>query len=362
MTDPTVFEGTIVTRLAAFARHLGLDPYALATRAGLRRDDVDDPTRLQRIDEVARLYRELAEATGDEAVGLRVAAHSALRDYGLMGLIFAHSPTVGASLDHLARVFTALLAHAELRVTGEGRLVRLSMSFEFDHPGLAQLRQDTLSAVFLHLQRRAGPDFRPVAVKLHQLARDRAPFDDFFGVAVQFGATADEVLFAAEALDAPVPGHDPLVLHHLLASVEVHLARRRAAANRSSRLLRLRGCVVDMESGTVTRGEPGPDRAPAPARHPRGVTVLHLTSRERELLEYFARRKNEVVTHDDLERDVWQLGRAVISHAPAVAIRRLRAKIEPAGRRPMNLLTVFGEGWKLVVTEGPEADAAPPAR
>lgn len=361
MTDSTVFEGTIVTRIAAFARRLGVDPYALANRAGLRPEDVDDPTRLHRIDQVAGLYRELADATGDEAVGLHVAAQSALRDYGLMGLIFANSPTLGASLDHLARVYTSLLASAELRVVREGRLVRLITTFEHDHPGLALIRQDTLAAIHLHLRRGGGDAFRPVAVKLHQLARDRALFDDFFGVAVQFGAPADELLFAADVLDTPVQGHDPLVLHHLLESVEVHLARRRAAAHRSSRLLRLHGCVVDLETGTVTRTEAS--ARPARSERPeRAIAVLHLTSRERELLEYFARRKNEVVTHDDLERDVWQLGRTVISHAPAVAIRRLRAKIEPPGRRPMNLLTVFGEGWKLVVTEGTEGDAATSAR
>ncbi len=346
MTDTTVFEGTVVTRLAAFARHAGLDPDALATRAGLRRDDVDDPTRLHGIDHVANLYRALADATQDEAVGLRIAAQSALRDYGLMGLIFAHSPTLGAALDHLARVYTALLAHAELRVTREGRLVRLTSTYEYDHPGLTQLRQDTLGAIFLYLRTYAGPAFHPVAVKLHQLARDRAPFDDFFGVAVQFGATADELLFGADVLDTPVSGHDPLVLHHLLESSEVHLARRRAAAQRASRVLHLRGCVVDLETGTVTRTE-GAGRPGG-----RAMAVVHLTSRERDMLEYFARHKNEVVTHDDLERDVWQLGRAVISHAPAVAIRRLRAKIEPTAKHPINLLTVFGEGWKLVVTEG----------
>jgi DNA-binding response OmpR family regulator len=73
------------------------------------------------------------------------------------------------------------------------------------------------------------------------------------------------------------------------------------------------------------------------------------TSRERELLEFFAARPNQVVTHTEIEQAIWHLGSAVISHAPAVAIRRLRQKIEPKGSRPVNLLTMFGDGWKLVV-------------
>ena len=68
-------------------------------------------------------------------------------------------------------------------------------------------------------------------------------------------------------------------------------------------------------------------------------------------MEYLASRPNEVVSHEALERDVWGIGKMVITHAPAVAIRRLRQKIEPKGRKPMNLVTVFGEGWRLVVPE-----------
>src|SRR5690606_23454728 len=120
-------------------------------------------------------------------------------------------------------------------------------------------------------------------------------------------------------------------------AAETHLARRREAAHAQSRRLRLQGCVVELDTGKVVRRE----------------GVLTLTTKERALLEYFAAHPNQVVTHDDLEREVWEIGRTVITHAPAVAIRRLRQKIEPAGQKPTNLITVFGEGWRLV---GPGVD------
>jgi tetratricopeptide (TPR) repeat protein len=73
-----------------------------------------------------------------------------------------------------------------------------------------------------------------------------------------------------------------------------------------------------------------------------------LTEREAALLRYLAQRLGEAVRRDRLEREVFGFRAGTRSEAVPVAIRRLRAKIEPSPDAPTLLLTVQGVGWRLV--------------
>ena len=303
---------------------------------GLTAEGAADPERLHHLARGAGLHQVVAEALNDPALGLSLAQHSAPRDYGIIGLLFQHAETVLDAFRTLGSFYGQLLASAWLTIDESGDEVRVLHGFRGDLPGLDFVRQDAMAAFFLQSRRAAGGTWAPLSVSFAQVPADPRPFHELFGVTVKFGADQDEMVLRREWLTARSPGADPLLLAHLRGAAEVHMARRRAAAGQHVALVRLRGCTVDVVGGIVHRGK----------------EVLHLTSRERELLEALARRPNQVVTHEELERDVWRIGRTVVTHAPAVAVRRLRQKIEPAeSERPVNLLTVFGEGWKLVVQD-----------
>lgn len=108
-------------------------------------------------------------------------------------------------------------------------------------------------------------------------------------------------------------------------------------------ILRLRGCVVDLDLREVRRDD--------------GATEA-LTDKEVELLTWMGNRPGEVIPVEDLEREVWGFAPATLSRAVSAAVRRLRHKIEPT-QKPVNLLTVFGTGWRLNVVEVLPAIAAP---
>jgi predicted ATPase/Tfp pilus assembly protein PilF len=72
-----------------------------------------------------------------------------------------------------------------------------------------------------------------------------------------------------------------------------------------------------------------------------------LTEREYQVLLYLHANLDRVVTREALERDVWQYASGIKSHAVAVAMRRLRAKMEEDPKNPVYLLTVFGTGFRL---------------
>ncbi len=75
---------------------------------------------------------------------------------------------------------------------------------------------------------------------------------------------------------------------------------------------------------------------------------VRLTSADAELLRYLADRAEQVVPREDIERDVWRLAPGVRSEAVPVAIRRLRSRVEADPSDPVNVLTVYGVGWRLV--------------
>ena len=332
--DPTVFEATIVRRCFAYAEKVGADLAALRNTAGFTEAEVADTERMLPIARAVRLFQAASNLLHDPALGLHVAAASRARDYGLIGLIFDHQPRLDDGLDVLSRTYSAFLASASLEIIREPGRTRVVSSWEYEHAGLDFIRQDAITAIYLQLKRVGGGDWLPLGVRLRQASVVPEEFERLFGIPVTFGAEDDELILDPVELARPNPNADPIVLSHLMEAAEVHLERRRAASGQQSRVLHLSGCTVDLTEGVVRRGSDS----------------TWLTTKERDLLEYFANHKNEVVTHEEIERDVWHIGRTVVSHAPAVAIRRLRQKIEPPKGRPVNLVTVFGEGWKLVVS------------
>lgn len=327
----------MVIRLLRFLERHGYPLEPAIAAAGLPPDALTPRARLYPLAQSCRLHAYLQAVTGDAAVGLRIAREAAPVDYGLIGLLWSHHANLDTALDALSHYYSLFLEGAAIEVRRVPGATHVVSRWDHDHPGLDVLRIEALASIYLQSRAASTEPWTPLAVRFRQAAQPVAPFLEVFGVEPEFGAAEDELVIDPVHLRQPIPTADAALLGHLLEAAETHLARRREASQAQARRLQLQGCVVDLDSGVVE----------APGR------VQTLTTKERALLEYFADRPNDVVTHDDLEREVWGIGRTVITHAPAVAIRRLRQKIEPHGRKPVNLVTVFGEGWRLVV---PEAD------
>ena len=92
-------------------------------------------------------------------------------------------------------------------------------------------------------------------------------------------------------------------------------------------------CVVDLEVGEVRRNDERTER---------------LTTREVALLRYLSTRIGEDVSRNELHGKVWGFSEHTISRAASDTVRRLRRKIELDVTQPRHLLTVHGEGYRLV--------------
>jgi len=84
-----------------------------------------------------------------------------------------------------------------------------------------------------------------------------------------------------------------------------------------------------------------------------------LTTREAQLLQYLADRPEKDVSRDELLETIWEYKAHYATRAVDVAMRRLRAKIEPDPSHPIHLISVHGVGYRFVPASAPIAVQTP---
>lgn len=78
----------------------------------------------------------------------------------------------------------------------------------------------------------------------------------------------------------------------------------------------------------------------------RGQAKVQLPPREFQLLEYFLRHPNQVLTRDQIEQYLWEWGGEPESNAVTAAVRRLRQRLQPIDAADW-IETVYGMGYRL---------------
>jgi DNA-binding response OmpR family regulator len=76
---------------------------------------------------------------------------------------------------------------------------------------------------------------------------------------------------------------------------------------------------------------------------------LALSGREFELLRYLLAHRNEVVSREQLLRDVWGYHQLSVTRTVDNYIAKLRTQLEPKPHEPRFLVTVHGCGYQLLV-------------
>ena len=144
------------------------------------------------------------------------------------------------------------------------------------------------------------------------------------------------ILTARDSIEDRIRGLDsgaddylvkPFAFGELVARLKALLRR---VVTTSETVLHVKELVIDVLSRRVQRA--GRD--------------IELTPRQYEMLEYFARHQDQVVTRQMLAEDVWRAATATWTNVIEVQVTQLRKKIEMAGCEQL-LHTVRGEGYLL---------------
>jgi DNA-binding response OmpR family regulator len=117
------------------------------------------------------------------------------------------------------------------------------------------------------------------------------------------------------------------------------LARLRALQRRSPQFqpqqLSVGNLTLDYSSSTVVSQNPQGDKQ-----------VILLTNKEFQLLEYFMKHPNQIVTTDQIRYQLWEVSSETISNVVAAQMRLLRRKLTNSGCT--NLIeTLHGLGYRL---------------
>ncbi len=147
---------------------------------------------------------------------------------------------------------------------------------------------------------------------------------------------SDEEIIQGLRLGADDYVSKPFSVAQLVSRVEAVL--RRSHGGMQAAVLRLaRDVEVDTEnlSGISQSGE------------------LVFTRREIEILKYLARHASRPVSREELLSAVWGYARHldIETRTVDIHIAKLRRKIEPDPKAPVNLLTVRGAGYRLMIAD-----------
>ena len=132
----------------------------------------------------------------------------------------------------------------------------------------------------------------------------------------------------------------PFGMAELLARSKVVL-RRKARATTGDSVVRIDRLKIDLAARNVFLDD----------------ERLTLTPKEYRLLQVLAQYPGNVVTHQELLKEIWGLPHINDTHYLRIVVRKLRQKIEADPNQPHILLTELGVGYRLAPPNEPAEPA-----
>ena len=218
----------VITRLACErAKQEGVEVDLLLRKAGLTRQQIDDPRARLPVKSQIRFVELAAKALDDEYLGFHLAQKFDLRMGGLFYYVLASSDTLGEALQRGARYSTIVNEGVTLRLR-EAKGIRIN----FEYAGVSRhsdRHQIEFSMVALIRIWRQLTNRHLQASRVsftHRRRNDTAELKTFFGSDVAFGAAADEVIFPTSIKQIAVVDADPYLNDVLIKYCDEALSAR----------------------------------------------------------------------------------------------------------------------------------------
>jgi hypothetical protein len=200
----------LLTRLAcARAKAAGIDLPPLLRRVRLSIQGIEDESiRLGVATQIGSLNL-LADALDDPLLGFRLGQDIDLRRTGFLYYVAASSDILGHAMQGLARCAVTLNEGVRLEADW-GKTLHIG----FGYTGVSRQSdrhqiEGWITAIIRCCRQITGRDLTPLAVRtMHQRIAESAKIDNYFGCAIEFGATGDEIVFSGEAAKLPVTNAD----------------------------------------------------------------------------------------------------------------------------------------------------------
>ena len=215
----TVFaRAATLTNYMEVARQLSLNTPRLLAQVGLSASILDVPNQRIPVDNVVRLLEQSAQASGCESLGLRMAEHRQLSDFGEVSLLLSHLPNLRQALQVIVQyrhLFNDSLA-LFIEEAGKTVIIREEVITDIAMPS----RQATELAVgvmyrFCAAQVGVGTNWHPISVNFtHDAPADLSIHKRLFGCKLEFGSEFNGIVCQAADLDIANPLANAAMARH----------------------------------------------------------------------------------------------------------------------------------------------------
>lgn len=218
----------VITRVAsARLTAAGIDPGPLLKQAGITRQQIDDSSLRINVQGQIGFLNLAAAVLHDDFLGFHLAVPAEIREIGLLYYVAASSETLGDALRQASRYSS---------IVNEGVLLKYAndVGITFEYVGVSRHldrhQMEFFATLLVRICRKlTGQRIVPERVRFtHQRDAASPEFVDFFGDNVEFGAVADDVMFAPSTGQLPVISADPYLNRILIKYCDEALALRPA--------------------------------------------------------------------------------------------------------------------------------------
>jgi AraC-like DNA-binding protein len=221
---------SIVQGFLFAAVRVGLDPGDVAKRSGIELSVLEDVDALVPYDKQLKITRMIMTHQSRTNSSMNSVKHFVPKRYGLVGHLMHHAPTLDQALADFSRYqnLTGNIHQVQIARVPEG--VRMTVDL---HPTVAKhddylavpSRPEAPVTVLLALARHlTGKRIKPLRVSFrHEPRGDPDEHEEYFGVRVQFGMQADEIIFAQDTLSSPLLEQDKLKYRRVLDLVLAYI-------------------------------------------------------------------------------------------------------------------------------------------
>lgn len=250
----------------------GSDSAALLQRAGMDPRLLEDPDARYPLAQTTRLWALAREATGDEAIGLRVASAVRQSTFHALGHSLPASATLKEAFERIERYFRIVTSAGEMQFARRGSEYHLLIDTPETGPQPAPEAIDAFVSVYVRMCRAfAGRQVSPLRIALQRPApREPQRFAAVLRAPIAFDADSNRLVFDRATMERPLEDANPeLALQH-----EAIAQRYLARFDTSNIVTRVEATLVDQ----LPHGEPSQKSV---------AEALHLSARslQRRLAE-----------------------------------------------------------------------------
>jgi AraC-like DNA-binding protein len=214
---PAMVRAALLSNYAATAKRLGLDPRAYLAQHDLPISVLNQPDRRIPASIINSLLEQSALDSGCGTFGLEMASTRQMSDFGVVGLLLTHQPSLRAALKITQDYRYLLNDSLIIDVEESDNLAIIREEIVSDNQLSNQQSNDYgLGVLFKMFQAFLGPQWHPHSIYFsHRMPADPKPFRDFFGCPCYFAADFNGLVCTSRDLDTPNQVADPVMRTYL---------------------------------------------------------------------------------------------------------------------------------------------------